>query len=1066
MIHKLLRVFIILALALSFSPAVMAQDKQPERTLPEGLDELKLESPLSVEGVSPASKLDRGLLSSEGLQQVVVRLKADPVALLAARGKGLSEQKSHLENIRTQQDKLTRRAAQLDPDAKVLGTARKAINAVMLEIDADSLRALADSSDVVSINPVIDYEMDLSETVPYIGASNLHGLDVTGEGVTIAVLDSGVDYTHANLGGPGTDKAFHQAYGENAQSGHNRKITNRYLGNLLFPTAKVVGGFDFVGEFWVGGAGSPPLSPDPNPIDINGHGTHVADISAGLGGVAPGAEIYAVKVCATSSTACSGVALLQGMDFALDPNGDGDISDHVDLINMSLGALYGQAFEDDLSFAVDNATAVGVLTMAASGNASDKPYVTDTPGAAPTAFSVAQTSVPSAVQILMEILSPESIAGEYPAVFQPWSMPLTDAIEAPVQYGDGAGGNLLGCDPFAPGSLSGKIVLVDRGDCNFTLKIKNIGDGGGLLGIIGLVAPGDPFEGGDGGDRPITIPGFMINQANANLIKGQLGVGVTARFDPAEGIPLVMHMVGSSSRGPAMVSNIIKPEIGAPGASVSAIAGTGTGVGPFGGTSGATPMITGSAALLLSAYPDLSPLELKARLMNTAETHILNLPVELGGDLAAITRIGGGEVRVDRAYLSPTAAWDTHAPSGSLSFGFHDVTDAVTTLTRNVTVRNYSSNAIDYNISVSLRFANDAANGAVQVSAPGSISVPANGTAQFDVTLTIDGAMLRQWQMNSGSQGANPNLLTLMEYDGYITLDDPNTGTADDLHLAWQVLPRLSGNVEPAATSVTIDGEAFGFPAGSVDLTNNGIGTARIDTYSLIGTSDDLPEGGEGENTTIIDLRYVGVATFPVSAGFCSADPSFLMVFAVNTWERQTHANAPAAFEFDLDTNQDGVFDYAVINLDATFSGLTDGRNLTWVVNLATNAASAFFFTDHGTNSGNTGLTICGEQIGMNATNLGQPVDMEVFAIDTYFTGNVTDSLGDITVIPGGERYLGLVNDIPFGGTETLTVVDFGSEGTNPTETGVLLLLDGARGGGVRGGAPAENEAIAISVEP
>jgi hypothetical protein len=73
--------------------------------------------------------------------------------------------------------------------------------------------------------------------------------------------------------------------------------------------------------------------------------------------------------------------------------------------------------------------------------------------------------------------------------------------------------------------------------------------------------------------------------------------------------------------------------------------------------------------------------------------------------------------------------------------------------------------------------------------------------------------------------------------------------------------------------------------------------------------------------------------------------------------------------------------------------------------------------------------------------------------------------LTDITVIPGGERYLGLVNDIPFGATETLTVLDFGPEGTNPTETGVLLLLDAARGGGIRGGAPADNEAIAITVE-
>ena len=132
-------------------------------------------------------------------------------------------------------------------------------------------------------------------------------------------------------------------------------------------------------------------------------------------------------------------------------------------------------------------------------------------------------------------------------------------------------------------------------------------------------------------------------------------------------------MVGSSSRGPQHEdTTLIKPEIGAPGASVSAIYGTGTGEGPFGGTSGATPMVTGSAALLLKAFGGtkttgngtppgnaighgLSPLEVKALLMNNAETNIIN--DALTGDLAPITRIGGGEVRVDQAFLLRWLHW-------------------------------------------------------------------------------------------------------------------------------------------------------------------------------------------------------------------------------------------------------------------------------------------------------------------------------------------------------------------------------------------------------------------------
>ncbi len=130
---------------------------------------------------------------------------------------------------------------------------------------------------------------------------------------------------------------------------------------------------------------------------------------------------------------------------------------------MSLGSNYGQAFDDDLSTAAHMAFKVGVLTVASAGNGGDKPYIAGTPSVVSSALSVAQTSVPSAVQMLLEVVSPADIAGQYAAVFQPWSVPLTSLVEAPVQYGDGAGGNLDGCVAFAAGSLSGKIVLVDRG---------------------------------------------------------------------------------------------------------------------------------------------------------------------------------------------------------------------------------------------------------------------------------------------------------------------------------------------------------------------------------------------------------------------------------------------------------------------------------------------------------------------------------------------------------------------------------------------------------------------------
>jgi hypothetical protein len=283
------------------------------------------------------------------------------------------------------------------------------------------------------------------------------------------------------------------------------------------------------------------------------------------------------------------------------------------------------------------------------------------------------------------------------------------------------------------------------------------------------------------------------------------------------------------------------------------------------------------------------------------------------------------------------------------------------------------------------------------------------------------------------------------------------------------VLPRQSGDASASDDTVTIDGEFDGFPAGSVMLDNDGAGTAAIDGYSLIGTSPQLPTADPGQQLPTIDLRYAGVQTIPVPAGFCSGSDSFLLLLAVNTWERQTHAIAPSAFEWDLDTDGDGEADWAVFNQDLS-GGFTDGRNAVWVVDLATDDATIFFLTDHGTNSGNTTLILCGEQIGMDASDFGTPITADLFAVDIYFTGRATDMITGMEFAPLGERYFPVVGDdgfgsgdVPAGASETLNVQDFGAAGTNPSETGVLLFTDGARAA-FKAGAPQEAEAIALTV--
>lgn len=1003
-----------------------------QRTLPAVAAALKLDQAVRADGNPAKAKIAPTLRQAQGTLQVVVQLSAPSLVERQAAGELSSagvDADAALHAAEVQQADIVAAAQALDNQAVVLGSAQKALNAVMLEVDAAAVRQLAANPLVRSVRPVVDYRLDLSSTVPYVGAAAVQNSGYDGRGVRIAVLDSGIDYTHANLGGPGTWEAYTAAHGT---PGGDSLASTR---DGLFPTAKVVEGYDFVGEAWPDG----DLGPDEDPIDAQGHGTHVADIIAGLNGVAPGASLYALKTCSAVDTICSGVALLQAMDYVVDPNGDFDTSDHLDIVNMSLGQPYGQAYDEDLSQAVENAAQVGVLTIASAGNSGDKPFIVGTPSAAPSALSVAETELPTAMLPIIDILAPAAIATAISGTYQPFSAPLANVIEGPLQYGNSARGNLLACGPYAPGSLTGKILLADYGICALSIKISNAAAAGAPAVIVGLVAPGDPGVYGYGGGTP-SIPGFAISQADANKLRSGLAEGVILRIDPAKQQPLVQHMVGSSSRGPSLLSHIIKPEIGAPGASVSAVAGTGTGVAAFGGTSGAAPMVTGAAALLKQAYPTRTAAEIKAVLVNTGETDIMNKSTALGGVLAPITRIGGGELRVDRALNSPVAAWEADTGQPAISLGFKDWSRDNLMNRAGVTVRNYSNSGKTFIIEVNFRYKDDEARGGVTVRAPQQVWVGPNAYASFGVDFHVRTGMLDPWTLNSGAQGGNGDLLTRLEYDGYVTLTNVDV-PSETIHLPWQLLPRAVGDV------------GLDWQDGLVQVQNGGEAGSTIEAYSLIGENGNLPAGGAGENNPTPDLRYVGYATYPVEAGVCSANPSFVMAFAANTFEQQTHANYPFSFEVDIDADQNGTVDYAVFSAEQPSGAQAlDGRNLTYVLNKATGRVSANFYTDHQIKSGNTVMFICGEQIGMNAANFFDPMDISVLAVDNYFTGMVTDAIDGITISPMGEQYLALFEQGGIGATflapkqdDRLRFVDYGKT-TNNTESGLMLLY--------RNGAP------------
>jgi hypothetical protein len=183
--------------------------------------------------------------------------------------------------------------------------------------------------------------------------------------------------------------------------------------------------------------------------------------------------------------------------------------------------------------------------------------------------------------------------------------------------------------------------------------------------------------------------------------------------------------------------------------------------------------------------------------------------------------------------------------------------------------------------------------------------------------------------------------------------------------------------------------------------------------------------------------------------------------FAINSWERQSHL-VPVSFQVWLDTDQDGESDFAVLNRDLTFSSTTDGRQVAWALDLVTGDATAFFFAEHSMNTANTVLFICAEQVGLTGADmLATNVDAFVVAQDFFF-GGPGDLVEGLTITPLGERFVGTTADIPGGSVGRMTVTDFGPFPGNSPERGVLLVTNGDRGAGNRGGATATTEAIAF----
>ena len=380
----------------------------------------------------------------------------------------------HVRKIEAGQSKVSRKIQKLiekDRKNKITGNVvytganiepgfYKTFNGILVEdISDDEARDIRKIRGVEKVSPNLEVKVSLYDSVGLINADKLWDSGFTGEGVSIAVIDTGVDYTHPDLGGclgegckvidgydfvnNDNDPMDDQGHGTHVAATAAGKSDSIVIGENIEDTCEVE---DTIKEGETKSYTVSDIFMEIELVSINdtlielvinndstkvtisnnegyfyyygiehkitylfdsyaelclNHSIQTIDIEVNLSGVAPDAKIYAYKVLDSSGSG-SFNDVIASVERAVDPNNDGDLSDHVDIISMSLGGHCGSYSEncgpnDDISIAIDNAVKNGVVAVIAAGNSGPNKGTIGTPGTSREAITVGAACKPDQI---------------------------------------------------------------------------------------------------------------------------------------------------------------------------------------------------------------------------------------------------------------------------------------------------------------------------------------------------------------------------------------------------------------------------------------------------------------------------------------------------------------------------------------------------------------------------------------------------------------------------------------------------------------------------------------------
>lgn len=707
-------------------------------------------------------------LSSQKEISVIVQFKSKPskVAVLEAalKGKELKKEKADAEvekehktfkadihNILLKENPKTKSIS-----SSISHTFKKAYNGVAMTLPADQV-ALLLQSDVVhavyknhtfTVDPIqkelpkdIEKEVTTSvESIPYLKIDELHKEGITGKGVKVAVLDTGIDYNHPDL---------KDAY---------------------------KGGYDFVDDDkdpmetsykdWQN-SNQPEINPFTGSTYYTSHGTHVSGTIAGQNkndsevsvvGVAPDADLYVYRVLGPYGSGTS-EDVIAGIEKA--------VEDGMDVMNLSLGAAVNDP-NYPTSTAINYAVLNGVTAVVSAGNSGPGSNTVGSPGTAALALTVGASDVPVELTTFTGSVSED------------WSTELVSMGRSFADDFSKLDGQSLGLvdvglgaqEDYTGKNVEGKIAFVQRGNFALADKIKFAKEHGAQAVIMYNNVDGQ--IGQNLGESTAFVPAFSITKAAGEQLKAKITQGDTTltfsnlKETQSEGDKLADF----SSRGPVNDNYDMKPEVVAPGVSVLS-AYPSYMIDPenqedyeyayarLSGTSMAAPHTAGIAALLLDSKPDLDPDDIKTILMNTADP--------LNGEYS-LYEVGAGRVDpyqaihgdmkmqvTDETLIPDGAGFVTvNNPSGDISFGNHfGAEGSYVRENRSIRFKNSSDVNKTFTVSVEENAAegtNSLSKNGVSVSTGKSIKVKANKEVKQNVFLTV------------------PKTAKVGLYEGFITL--------------------------------------------------------------------------------------------------------------------------------------------------------------------------------------------------------------------------------------------------------------------------------------------------------